>query len=69
MEESACPVCGAKVAVGALVGPVTAGFVGSPDKPVVVISEVELATCRKTRRTFLRRVKSAPASLWELAGL
>jgi hypothetical protein len=30
--------------------------------------EVELATCRKCC-TFLSRVKSAPASLWELAGL
>jgi hypothetical protein len=42
--------------------------VDSPDEPMAVVSEMELATCRKCG-AFLRRVKSEPALIWELTGL
>ena len=67
-SSSACPECGAAVTVRALVGPVTAGFLDSPDEPMTVVSEMELATCRKCG-ALLRRVKSEPAVIWELTGL
>jgi hypothetical protein len=35
---------------------------------MTVVSEMELATCRNCS-AFLRRVKSEPALIWELAGL
>jgi ribosomal protein L40E len=68
ISSSACPECGAEVSVRALVGPITAGFVDSPNEPMAVVSEMELATCRKCG-AFLRRVKSEPALIWELTGL
>jgi hypothetical protein len=63
-KGSTCPACGAKVTVRALVGPVTAGDVDSPDEAMKVISEVELATCRKCS-ALLSGVKSEPALAWE----